>query len=161
MILDRVERYGQYGRCIPEIYEVIKFAEKVKKENTPVGKYPIQNGFILVQEGETRKFDEADFEVHRKYIDIQILVSGTEYVEYADMQDLTTKVPFNEETDSEWMSGNGCKIKITPDTFYILYPTDGHKPCCHEEVPTNYKKVLAKIKIDKLIHRVDFPSAAK
>ena len=81
-------------------------------------------------------------------------MSGTEYVEYADMKDLTTKVPFVTEKDLELMSGNGCKIKIKPDMFYILYPTDGHKPCCHENAPTSYKKVLAKIKIDKLIHRV-------
>ena len=80
-----------------------------------------------------------------------------EYVEYADISDLTTKVPFDEEKDLELMEGAGYKIQIKPDMFYILYPSDGHKPCCHESVPTSYKKVLAKVKIDKLIHRVDFP----
>lgn len=159
MIVDRIERFQQYSRSVPEIYEVMKFAEKVKKENIPVGKYPIENGFVLVQEGQTRRFEEADFEVHRKYLDIQILVSGTEYVEYADIKDLETKVLFDEEKDLELMRGVGCKIQIKPDMFYVLYPSDGHKPCCHENVATNYKKVLAKIKIDKLIHRVDFPVA--
>ena len=154
MILDRIERFQQYSRSIPEIYEVMKFAEKVKKENIPVGKYTIQNGFILVQEGTTRQYDDADFEVHREYIDIQILICGTEYMEYADMTDLKSKVAFDSQKDLELMSGSGCKIEIKPDMFYILYPTDGHKPCCHENVPTSYKKVLAKIKIDKLIHRV-------
>lgn len=159
MIVDCIERLQQYSRNVPEIYEAIKFAEKVKKENIPVGKYPLTNGFVLVQEGNTRPFEEGDFEVHRKYLDIQILVSGTEYVEYADIKDLETKVPFDEEKDLELMSGSGSKIRITPDMFYILYPSDGHKPCCHEHVQTTYKKVLAKIKIDKLIHRVDFPVA--
>lgn len=157
MIVDRIERFQQYSRSVPEIYEVMKFVEKVKKENVPVGKYPLQNGFVLVQEGQTRRYEEADFEVHRKYIDIQVLVSGMEYVEYADISDLTTKVPFDEEKDLELMEGAGYKIQIKPDMFYILYPSDGHKPCCHESVPTSYKKVLAKVKIDKLIHRVDFP----
>ena len=159
MIVDRIERFQQYSRSVPEIYEVMKFAEKVKKENIPAGKYPIQNGFVLVQEGQTRRFEEADFEVHRKYLDIQILVSGTEYVEYADIKDLETKVPFDEEKDLELMDGAGCKIQIKPDMFYVLYPSDGLKPSCHENTATNYKKVLAKIKIDKLIHRVEFPVA--
>lgn len=159
MIVDRIEHFGQYSRCVPEIYDVMKFVEKVKKENVPVGKYPLENGFVLVQEGQTRGFDEADFEAHRKYIDIQVLVSGTEYVEYEDIKDLNTKVAFDEEKDLELLEGYGSKIKITPGTFYILYPSDGHKPCCHESIPTGYKKVLAKIKIDKLIHRVDFPVA--
>ena len=156
MIIDRIERLQQYSRNVPEIYEAMKFAEKVKKENLPVGKYPLTNGFVLVQEGTTRSFEEADFEVHRKYLDIQIIVSGSEYVEYADIKDLTEKVPFDEEKDLALMSGKGNKILIKPDMFYILYPADGHKPCCHEEIPTNYKKVLAKIRIAKLIHRVDF-----
>ena len=158
MIIDRIERFGQYARNIPEIYEVMKFVEKAKKENLPTGKYPLQNGFVLIQEGTTRRFDEADFEVHRDYIDIQIIVSGSEYVEYADMLDLKTKVPFDKEKDLELLSGEGCKIQIKPDVFYVLYPTDGHKPCCHFDVPTSYKKVLAKIKIDKLIHRVGWDS---
>lgn len=157
MIVDRIERFQQYSRSVPEIYEVMKFAERVRQENISAGKYPLQNGFVLVQEGQTRRYEEADFEVHRKYLDIQILISGTEYVEYADMTDLSTKVPFDEEKDLELMEGAGCKIQIKPDMFYVLYPTDGHKPCCHQDVQTYYKKVLAKIKIDKLIHRVDFP----
>ncbi len=157
MIVDRIERSQQYSRNVPEIYEVIKFAEKVKKENIPVGKYPITNGFVLVQEGTTRLFEEADFETHRKYLDIQILVDGMEYVEYTDIKDLTVKVPFDEEKDLELSQGVGNKIQIKPGMFYVLYPSDGHKPCCHEHTPTTYKKVLAKIKIDKLIHRVGFP----
>ena len=161
MILDRIERFQQYSRCVPELYDAIKFAQKVKNENIPVGKYPMQNGFILVQEGATRKFEEADFEAHRKYIDIQILISGTEYLEYTDIQQLTTKVQFNDEKDLELLDGCGCKIEIKPDMFYVMYPADGHKPCCHQVVPTNYKKVIAKIKIDKLIHRVDFPVETK
>ncbi len=155
MILDRIEHFERYIEIIPEIYDVIKFVEKTKKENLPAGKYPLQNGFALIQEGTTRRFDDADFEVHREYLDIQVIVSGSEYVEYADMTTLKTKVPFDLEKDLELMSGEGSKILIKPDTFYILYPTDGHKPCCHEDIPTNYKKVLAKIKIDRSVHKVD------
>lgn len=155
MILDRIEHFERYIEIIPEIYDVIKFVEKTKKENLPAGKYPLQNGFALIQEGTTRRFDDADFEVHREYLDIQVIVSSSEYVEYADMTTLKTKVPFDLEKDLELMSGEGSKILIKPDTFYILYPTDGHKPCCHEDIPTNYKKVLAKIKIDRSVHKVD------
>ena len=128
MILDRIEHFERYIEIIPEIYDVIKFVEKTKKENLPAGKYPLQNGFALIQEGTTRRFDDADFEVHREYLDIQVIVSGSEYVEYADMTTLKTKVPFDLEKDLELMSGEGSKILIKPDTFYILYPNDGHKP---------------------------------
>ncbi len=146
----------QYTRSVPELFEAVKFAERVRKENLPVGKYPLEHGFVLVQEGMTRSFEEGDFEVHRKYLDVQIIVAGQEYVEYADIKDLDVKVPFDEEKDLALMKGVGSRMLITPGVFYLLYPEDGHKPCCHFDTPTHYKKVLAKIAIDKLIHRVDF-----
>ena len=157
MIVDRIERLQQYSRNVPQLFETAKFAERVKNENLPAGRYNLGNDFVLVQEGTTRSFKEADFEVHRKYLDIQIIIAGSEYMEYADITDLKEKVPFDEEKDLALMEGAGNKILIKPGMFYILYPSDGHKPCCHEEIPTKYKKVLAKIRIDKLIHRVDFP----
>ena len=49
MILDRIEHFERYIEIIPEIYDVIKFVEKTKKENLPVGKYPLQNGFALIK----------------------------------------------------------------------------------------------------------------
>lgn len=157
MIVDRIERLQQYSRNVPQLFEAVKFAERVKNENLPAGRYNLGNDFVLVQEGTTRSFKEAHFEVHRKYLDIQIIIAGSEYMEYADITDLKEKVAFDEEKDLALMEGIGNKILIKPGMFYILYPSDGHKPCCHEDIPTNYKKVLAKIRIDKLIHRVDFP----
>lgn len=157
MIVDRAERWQQYVRNVPELYEAVKFAEKVRKENLPTGKYNMEHGFALVLEGMTRAFADGDFEVHRKYLDVQIIVSGSEHMEYADLKDLKEIVPYDEEKDLALMGGKGSRLLITPGVFYLLYPGDGHKPCCHEEVPLNYKKVLVKIKIDKLIHRVDFP----
>lgn len=154
MIIDHIERFEQYSRNVPEIYDVMKFVERAKKENLPEGKYPLQNGYILIQEGTTRNFNQADFESHREYIDVQVIIAGSEYMEYAYAPGLQVKVPFDKEKDYELLSGEGCKIQITPDTFYLLYPADAHKPACHFTEPTTYKKVLAKIKIDKLIHRV-------
>ena len=158
MIIDRIERMQQYTRNVPELYEAVKFAERVRKENLPAGKYNMENGFALVQEGITRSFDEGDFEAHRKYLDVQIIISGCEYVEYADIKDLKVIVPYDDEKDLALMNGSGNPILITQDMFYLLYPGDGHKPCCHAETPFNYKKVLVKIRIDKLIHKVDFPA---
>ena len=158
MILDRIEHFQQYTRCVPQLYDVIKFAKRAEAENLPAGKYSLGNqDFVLIQERNTRRFEDADFEVHRKYLDVQIIISGSEYMEYADISELKEKIPFDADADLALMEGSGTRIQIKPGMFYLLYPADGHKPCCHETVPTTYKKVLAKIKIDKLIHRVELP----
>ena len=87
MIMDRLERFRCYQRSVPVIDGMpLRFAERVQKEQLPPGKYPVGKGFAFVQEGNTRSFEEADFEVHRNYLDVQILLNGSEMWEYADRQ---------------------------------------------------------------------------
>ena len=155
MIIDYLNRFKQYTRNVPELYEAVKFAEKVRRENLPVGRYPVGDNYALVQEGATRPFAEGKFEVHKKYLDVQIMIEGFEYMEYADLTDLTADVQYNEQTDVEFLNGKGQPLLIKPGMFYVVYPGDGHKPCCHSTTPLNYKKVVVKIRIDKLIHQVN------
>ncbi len=154
MILDKLENFRYYQRCIPEIWDAVRFVEKVKKERLPEGRYPVGKGFAFVQEGKTRPFGEADFEIHREYFDMQILLEGEEMWEYADASELEEKSPYDSKTDIQWLTGEGQKLSIKPGMFCIVYPTDAHKPCCHDGQPTAYRKVVVKIRIDKLLHGV-------
>ena len=63
MIMDRLERFRCYQRSVPELWDAVRFAERVQKEQLPPGKYPVGKGFAFVQEGNTRSFEEADFEL--------------------------------------------------------------------------------------------------
>lgn len=45
---------------------------------------------------------KPDFEVHRNYLDVQILLDGSEMWEYADRADLAVKTPYDPEADIEW-----------------------------------------------------------
>lgn len=154
MIIDKLEHFRYYQRCIPEIWDAVRFVEKVQREHLPVGSYPVGKGVAFVQEGVTRAFEEADFEIHKNYFDMQVLLEGSESWEYADAAELEIKSPYDEEKDIQWLTGNGQKISMVPGMFYIVYPTDAHKPCCHQSKQTSYKKVVIKIKIDKLLHGV-------
>ena len=155
MIIDKLDRWSYYQRNVPELIEAFKFIQKVKKENLIPGKYRVGKNFAFVQEGITRSVDEADFEAHNKYLDIQILLEGEEVLEYADKENLIVKTQYNEKDDVEWLSGKGNAINITPGMFYLLYPYDAHKPSCHIVNETKYRKVVMKVKIDKLLHRVN------
>lgn len=59
MIMDRLERFRCYQRSVPELWDAVRFAERVQKEQLPPGKYPVGKGFAFVQEGNTRSFEEA------------------------------------------------------------------------------------------------------
>ena len=154
MILDKLENFRYYQRCIPEIWDAVRFIERAKREHLPAGRYPVGKGYAFIQEGETRSFEEADFEIHKNYFDMQVLLEGEEMLEYADASELEEKSPYDSEVDIQWLTGSGQKIAMKPDMFYIVYPTDAHKPCCHESRKTSYRKAVVKIRIDRLLHGV-------
>ncbi len=155
MIMDKLERFRCYQRSVPELWDAVRFVEKVQREQLPPGKYPVGKAFAFVQEGQTRAFEEAEFETHDEYLDVQILLEGSEMWEFADKADLKTSKPYDPQTDIEFLTGKGSRIQMQPGMFYVVYPSDGHKPCCHEKTPTSYRKVVVKIKIDHLLHQVE------
>ncbi|MFT3985112.1 MAG: YhcH/YjgK/YiaL family protein [Lachnospiraceae bacterium] len=154
MIIDYVERFQSYQRSVPELWDAVKFVERVKKENLKEGRYSLGKNFALVQTGNTKSFAEGRFETHKEYLDIQFLLEGNEILEYVDAAELSEAEPYNRDIDITWLSGHGARIPVKPGMFYILYPTDGHKPGCCDGESGYYKKVVVKVKIDQLIHRV-------
>ena len=52
-----------------------------KAEGAAVGKYDLENGaYVSVQEYTTKARSEAKYEAHKKFIDIQMILSGKELI---------------------------------------------------------------------------------
>ena len=94
MIIDKIENIEKYSQ-IP--ISVIKFIKNLTPE-TPVGHYELENEiFANIDEYTTKLFEDCKFEAHKKYIDIQILTTGTEQLDYINIEGLavsknTTKI---------------------------------------------------------------------
>ena len=132
MIVDKQKNIHIYEKIIPQIKEIIPVLEQAK--NMEVGTYT---------------YPEGEFESHKKYIDIQCMLEGEELMEYANINDLTEAVPYNENSDAMFWKGMGSVLNIPAGTLYIAFPEDGHKPCCHQIRQNYYKKMVIKIKIEK------------
>lgn len=97
----------------------------------PEGRYDLGDGdFVNVMSYETRSREGAQYEAHRQYIDIQIVISGREVVEVAPLSALRSTVPYNVDDDAEFFDGTtaGQPFHITPGDFIALYPNDAHMP---------------------------------
>ena len=89
----------------------------------------------------------AEVEVHNKYIDIQILISGAEEAfGWADRSTLTEpKEEFNAEKDIQFFEdAPQTYYTMRPGQFTILLPEDAHAPIIGEG---KIKKLIAKIKL--------------
>lgn len=147
MIVDKLSNIHFYKSIIKNLDNGLA-AIQSQKELMEVGRYEFEGGFFMVQKGETKPMQEGLFEAHRKYIDVQIVLQGSEEVAWSEMGDLTTEVAYNEDKDVEYLVGETtCHMLITEGMFYIAYPHDGHRPIRHTERQQSYTKIVIKLPV--------------
>jgi biofilm protein TabA len=144
--LDFYKNLGVEGRYT----KAVDFLKNTDLENLAPGKYEIdgKNVFANVVEYTTIPWEEAKYETHRDYSDIQYMISGTETMTYAPIDELNVKVPYNEEKDVVFYDNEnpGLKVIVKAGEYMIFNPWDGHKPKAAAGEPAPIKKVIVKIK---------------
>ena len=114
------------------------------------GKYEIDgnNVYANVMTYTTLPWEEAKYEAHENYTDIQYVIDGTEIMTYAPVRALNPDGEYNAEKDViKFDNANpGLQVICNADDFMIFFPWDGHKPKAANGVPSFVKKVVVKIK---------------
>jgi YhcH/YjgK/YiaL family protein len=82
----------------------------------------------MVQNYETKPEPEGFFEVHRKYIDLQYVVSGKERHDFAHLSAMKQRNPYDAEKDILVLDGKGFSLVLEAGFFVIYYPEDAHMP---------------------------------
>ncbi len=148
MIIDYLDNINKYNFINQKLEKGVKFALGLKDK--PVGKYEEEDYFAMVQAGETKIYENSVIETHKKYLDVQILLEGSEVLGYGYSPKLTPITEFDKEKDVIFYSGELNYIKVKENMFYILHETDAHRPCVHLNLneQTSYKKIVLKLPIN-------------
>jgi YhcH/YjgK/YiaL family protein len=93
--------------------------------------------------------------IHRKYVDIQTILIGSEGMEWFSRDGLAVGTPYDESKDTEFYkrsSPGPARIELSPGTFVMLSPQYAHMPgLMIEEKPELIKKVVVKISLELLV----------
>jgi len=112
------------------------------------GRHDLSAGvYVAVSEYETKDPAVARYEVHRKYIDIQYVAAGEEYIEVLPMDNFKEEQEYNEEKDIVFFMANpeGKKLYADKNLFFIFFPDEAHKPCIRIDNARKVKKIVVKI----------------
>ena len=149
MIKDELINCETYCSLSNNIKNGFEWLKNTDVKNIPDGRYYIdgENVFANVQTYLTK--DDAPFEGHRKYIDIQYMITGAEKIGLAHYKDCETTEKYNEEKDIEFLS---CKSDcweemLKEGEFLIFYPQDAHQPALDLGDKKEVKKVIVKVAI--------------
>ena len=84
--------------------------------------------FALEQVFYTKERSKCFIESHRKYIDFQLILNGTEQMEYIDISKLQTDTSYDNSKDliTYKMVDNTSKFVLQKGDLAIFFPDDGH-----------------------------------
>lgn len=135
---------------IPGISAGIEFLKHCPAD-LPDGRIEIdgRNVYAIVQTYNTKEIPASPrFEAHRKYIDIQFLLSGYEILGWAPFQALKITEPYDAAKDIMFgtvADALSAFISFHAGQALILYPEDAHAPGLAVKDPAPVRKVVIKI----------------
>lgn len=154
MIADSIQNSTRYpfGPAWTAAFDFLK----TLTPDSETGKRLIQGSdlFAGVDGYSTKTRADAKLETHRKYVDIQVLLSGTEVIEIFPKNGLTVSEPYHSGKDAEFYekpAEEHAKVILKPGQFLVFFPDDAHMPCLMAgSSPEPVKKVVFKIAVNLL-----------
>ena len=133
----------------PEVFDFLSDPARCGSA-TPEGRIDITDTcYAIVSNYTTASRDTKEYESHRKYIDVQMLIEGREYIEVAPIGSLEVTQDYSAEKDVLFYANSrrGDDLLLEPGKPVILMPEDGHMPGVAVSEPVAVKKVVVKIPV--------------
>ncbi len=151
MIVDRIENARLYAPLHTQFKKAFAVLADPALAQKADGRYSVDGDdlYYMVQHYTTKPVDQARFESHKKYIDIQVLLAGQELLGYVPTTGLEVTVPYDEAKDIMFYRASTmtAQVRLEPGLCCILFPHDAHLPSCQITCPSEVHKVVFKIRV--------------
>lgn len=132
MILDALENAHLYLALNTGFAKAIEFLMRPDLNDLPARKYEIDGDrvYAMVAKDHGRKKADARLEIHKKYIDIQLILAGTDEMGWKSLT--SCKHPdgeYDQESDIQFFAdAPDAWFAVEPGFFAIFFPEDAHMP---------------------------------
>lgn len=145
MILDAVTSFERYLPLHPAFKKVADYLRTTSLDALPLGRHAIDGDAIYVNVETYVTQMEKKIEAHRRYLDIQMVLSGRENMGWVPLSQTQEYIPYNTEKDILFVRGTTTLLQATPEVFLIFFPEDAHQPGLQIQEPLAVKKAVFKI----------------
>lgn len=143
--LQSTDRIENLHPLFKKLFDYVKTHDLLK---APLGRIVLDgdNLFINNDEAICRSVDEQVMEIHRKYIDVRIVLEGEESVGWKPLNEIQhISKAYDEVLDFELSDDKpSTYFHVTPGQIYILFPEDPHAPIIGEG---KIRKAIGKVKV--------------
>jgi YhcH/YjgK/YiaL family protein len=148
MILDRLQNSARYVPLHPKFAEAFAFLSQARLAELAPGRHEIVGTqvYAMVAKGEGRPREVALLEGHRKYIDIQMVLSGVEEMGWRPhTAESPVATPYDAAKEAALYSGQpDAWVTVRPGQFAVFFPEDEHAPLVGKG---EIRKVIVKVAV--------------
>ena len=123
------DRYASLHPLLPQLFAYVKSHDLL---HTPMGKIVLDGDKLFINNVNPECLSEEKqvLEVHRRYIDVHILLEGKERVGWRNTDDCKELAhPYDEGDDfATFFDKPTTYIDMMPNDFLIVFPEDAHAP---------------------------------
>lgn len=156
MIFDRLENLENYKGVHPRFSDAMAFLRTVLRENGEDGKREMPNADVAgavsvnVFHLEPKPWECSKPEAHERYIDIQVVLEGEEYMYVSAREGLTVTEPYSAERDCMFFSSPAesaaTRICVPNGYFAIFFAGELHVPgVATPASPKTVRKAVVKV----------------
>lgn len=146
--IDKKEFAQQYH--LNKVYwdKAFAFLKTHNLDSLPKGKYIIDGDNVTASVTDTasKDFDKTSWESHRKYIDLQCIITGEEKMGVNPVAKSEVTKPYDDKKDVANYNATGKFYVAGPRTFFLFFPSDAHRPNITPGGNKDVKKVVLKIR---------------
>ncbi len=132
MILDSLTNADRYCALHPLFARAFDYLRTTNLAAIDSGRFNIdgENLIAIFSKGAGRERSSAKLECHRRYIDIQYIISGTDEMGWKSLRDCHQPVSeFNNEKDIQFFNDTADAWVAAPTgSFCLFFPSDAHAP---------------------------------
>jgi biofilm protein TabA len=156
MIVTDLQHATQQVPMTPYLQKAIDFLRGGSWREFPEGRFEVDGHKIwgLVQCYETLMGPPERLEVHRKHVDLHLIVSGEETIGWIPSEHLAPDDSYDEERDVGWGTVSShhmdyvARVRLRAGQLAVFFPSDSHLPRQAGGMPpAMVEKILTKVAI--------------
>jgi len=152
MIVAGIDTIEHQAPPTPRFRLAVEFLRRKDLPDLPDGEVPLdgRNVYAIIQGYETVKAGVPKFECHRRYIDVQFILSGEEIVGWAPSDEMTPAGSYDEGKDicfGTVAAGKWTPVLLRTGQLAVLWPEDAHAPRLAAGARVPVRKIVVKIAV--------------
>lgn len=145
MIHSNIKDNDFYSSIDDKISLCLKKSKELN-EHTPCGRYELSDDcYVNVVEYYPKPVENATSEIHRVYADIQLILSGEEYIGYNKTSLLSHASAYDSLNDIQFFNGYVSLLAMQQGDWALFMPGEAHAPSL-DKCGGKVKKAIFKIK---------------